>query len=143
MNSNSVKGQGAQINIANKFLNQHYVDEHIEGIDESFAENPRTQVFYEHPKSIVNNVTSPDLPMKYSLNPYQGCEHGCAYCYARNSHEYWRDNGQEGHKKRRKTLTRRKHAKDSITTRFFPSGTLIAVLPPTEESIIESNVVGT
>ncbi|NND10524.1 MAG: PA0069 family radical SAM protein, partial [Flavobacteriaceae bacterium] len=33
--------------------------------------------------------TSPDVGMSYSMNPYQGCEHGCVYCYARNSHEFW------------------------------------------------------
>ena len=27
--------------------------------------------------------------MEFSMNPYQGCEHGCVYCYARNTHEYW------------------------------------------------------
>lgn len=40
-------------------------------------------------KSMINVVKSPDLPMDYSLNPYQGCEHGCTYCYARPTHNYW------------------------------------------------------
>jgi len=39
-------------------------------------------------QSIISENNSPDIPFRYSLNPYRGCLHGCAYCYARNSHEY-------------------------------------------------------
>jgi DNA repair photolyase len=39
-------------------------------------------------KTIVNTIKSPDVGMAYSMNSYQGCEHGCIYCYARNTHEY-------------------------------------------------------
>lgn len=41
-----------------------------------------------HAKSILSANDSPDLSFRYSLNPYQGCYHGCAYCYARPSHQY-------------------------------------------------------
>lgn len=39
-------------------------------------------------QSIISENDSPDVPFRYSLNPYRGCQHGCSYCYARNSHEY-------------------------------------------------------
>jgi len=83
------KGRGAQIKTSNKFLQGQYVTDHIEGLDEPLLENPHTQIFHESPKKIINKVDSPDLGMGYSMNPYQGCEHGCIYCYARNTHEYY------------------------------------------------------
>ena len=39
-------------------------------------------------RSIVSHNDSPDIPFDRSINPYQGCEHGCVYCYARPSHSY-------------------------------------------------------
>src|SRR5476651_804608 len=83
------KGRGAQVNTHNKFLKNKYALEHIEGLDEPMLENSATQLFEETPKKIVSESKSPDLSHMYSINPYQGCEHGCIYCYARNSHEYY------------------------------------------------------
>src|SRR5690606_5194816 len=73
----------------NKFLENKYVAQHIEGLDEPLLQNEATQYFEEHAKNIVSASRSPDLSLMYSINPYQGCEHGCIYCYARNSHEYY------------------------------------------------------
>jgi DNA repair photolyase len=82
-------GRGAQVNPTNRFFKTSYVQEHWEGIDEdSLLENRQTTYLEVFPKTIVNKSDSPDVP-GYSMNPYQGCEHGCLYCYARNSHQYW------------------------------------------------------
>ncbi|WP_447968843.1 PA0069 family radical SAM protein [Nitrospira sp. M1] len=46
-------------------------------------------VYHEQAKSILSRNESPDLPFRWSLTPYRGCFHACAYCYARPTHEYW------------------------------------------------------
>ena len=77
-----IKGQGAQKNVINRFDKYTFEPEENEI---SYAAT-FTEIF---PKTIVNKVTSQDLDMEYSMNPYQGCEHGCSYCFARPTHEYW------------------------------------------------------
>ena len=86
---NYFNGRGAQLNVHNKFLKDQYVKEFSEGIDDWEEENTRTKFINGAAKTIVNKVDSVDVGMLFSLNPYQGCEHGCIYCYARNTHEYW------------------------------------------------------
>ena len=49
---------------------------------------PETVVTLQRARSIIARNDSPDLPFTQSINPYQGCEHGCIYCYARPSHAY-------------------------------------------------------
>ena len=88
-----IKGRGAQLNVPNRFFRERteMTDDFL-NYCEAEGDNPesnRTQFLEVFPKTIVNKVESPDLRLEYSMNPYQGCEHGCIYCFARNSHEYW------------------------------------------------------
>jgi DNA repair photolyase len=48
----------------------------------------RPQVYEDDAQSILSRNDSPDLPHRWSVNPYRGCMHACAYCYARPSHEF-------------------------------------------------------
>lgn len=45
-------------------------------------------VFVDGSKSALAKNDSPDIDFTWSVNPYRGCYHGCAYCYARPSHEH-------------------------------------------------------
>lgn len=81
--------RGAPINPGNRFHAQELVQQEPEGLDEWPEEQSQTVFLAEQAKSIVNEVKSPDVGMAFSANPYQGCEHGCAYCYARPTHAYW------------------------------------------------------
>ncbi|MBO0591475.1 hypothetical protein I2486_08645 [Cellulophaga sp. E16_2] len=84
---------GAQHNNTNKFseFTSEICDDFLEfcRIEGEDADKNKRQYLPIFPKSIINKMTSPDIGMEYSINPYQGCEHGCIYCYARNTHEFW------------------------------------------------------
>jgi DNA repair photolyase len=58
--------------------------EYLEGA----APDARLEVFEDHTRAILARNDSPDLPFTWSVNPYRGCFHACAYCYARPSHQY-------------------------------------------------------
>lgn len=93
MTNDLKKGRGAQYNPHNKFLKEEYIRE-TDYLNYCFAEGEeaesnKTEYIEIFPKTIINKVDSPDIGLSYSMNPYQGCEHGCIYCYARNTHEYW------------------------------------------------------
>lgn len=86
-------GRGARVNPANRF------EPITVEADPDFAEfddhgvpierpQPRTQFFDDASETILAPNDSPDVGASYGLNPYRGCEHGCAYCFARPFHDY-------------------------------------------------------
>jgi DNA repair photolyase len=82
----ATRGRGANINPANRFEALHYELEDWCEPDES--KTVRTQFLRDDSQSIISYNNSPDVGFDASINPYRGCEHGCAYCYARPTHEY-------------------------------------------------------
>jgi DNA repair photolyase len=62
-----------------------WLSSHVEYLGEPPLEPLR--IYEDQSRSILAENDSPDLGFRWSLNPYRGCFHGCAYCYARPSHE--------------------------------------------------------
>lgn len=81
-----IRGRGAHTQPGSRFDPWHYGA--TEEIEPPIDPAPRTQFLRDSSKSVLTTNTSPDIGFEQSINPYRGCEHGCAYCYARPTHEY-------------------------------------------------------
>jgi len=79
------KGRGAISRLPGRFEERLIVDE---SGDEAAHCRPETVLRAMLARKIISHNNSPDVPFDHSINPYQGCEHGCVYCYARPSHSY-------------------------------------------------------
>jgi DNA repair photolyase len=80
-------GRGAADNPTNRFETLRY-ERDLDDADPEASSAPATQLFRDKSRSLITTNDSPDIGFDASINPYRGCEHGCAYCYARPTHEY-------------------------------------------------------
>ncbi|HEV8541226.1 MAG TPA: PA0069 family radical SAM protein [Verrucomicrobiae bacterium] len=81
-----IKGRGASANPTNRF--EHVAYERDIDWNPEEDPSPRTQILKDATKTIIAYNNSPDVGFDASINVYRGCEHGCAYCFARPTHEY-------------------------------------------------------
>ncbi|MBX3040884.1 MAG: PA0069 family radical SAM protein [Bdellovibrionaceae bacterium] len=86
----NIRGRGASSNPDNRFQKEsrEFDPEGLSLDEEDVPVLLRTEFLTDASRSIVTENKSPDIGFRFSVNPYRGCEHGCAYCYARPTHEY-------------------------------------------------------
>jgi DNA repair photolyase len=82
------RGRGASANPSGRYepAQREGFDDGWE-IEEELPSLP-TEVIVEKPRTIITKNDSPDILFEKSINPYRGCEHGCAYCFARPTHAF-------------------------------------------------------
>ena len=83
--------RGAGLNRPGRFESRERVpaDDGWESWNDPDLPPLETTVSEDAARTVIARNDSPDIPFDRSLNPYRGCEHGCAYCYARPSHAYF------------------------------------------------------
>jgi DNA repair photolyase len=87
--STPLHGRGAVSNPRHRFeVFDRQVEDDGWAREEEETSLPETQVIKQRARTALTRNDSPDIPFDRSVNPYQGCEHGCVYCYARPSHAY-------------------------------------------------------
>jgi len=87
MTARAHKGRGAVSALVGRF-EQRPVELDAEAAHEKAEQAPQTILRAMQAGRVISTNNSPDVPFDQSINPYQGCEHGCVYCYARPSHSY-------------------------------------------------------
>jgi len=85
MPASAHKGRGAVSRMPGRFEKRRV--DNVPG-DGERHKAPETLLRAMPARKIISYNNSPDVPFDRSINPYQGCEHGCVYCYARPSHSY-------------------------------------------------------
>ena len=85
-------GRGTGLHPANRFAQIHVAPDPDADLgpdhDPDADSHPRTRFFDDATVTILSRNDSPDVGFSYGINPYRGCEHGCAYCYARSYHDF-------------------------------------------------------
>jgi DNA repair photolyase len=81
-------GRGAESNASGRYekLERYAFDDGWQSLDE--LPPFKTEVQLDTTREIITRNESPDISFDRSINPYRGCEHGCAYCFARPTHAY-------------------------------------------------------
>jgi DNA repair photolyase len=82
------RGRGSETSRSGRYepLEKIPVDDGWDSLEE--LPELKTEVQVERPRKILTTNDSPDIGFAQSINPYRGCEHGCAYCFARPTHAY-------------------------------------------------------
>lgn len=84
----AVKGRGAATSPDGRFESLRRAREDDGWFQPEEAGKPRTALYVDRARRVLTDNDSPDVGFSRSINPYKGCEHGCAYCFARPTHSY-------------------------------------------------------